>query len=60
MESYIGLRPGLMIHEEVSKIENQALLEEFKREDGKFGGNFLEDNRKAVQELGSMLQALEV
>jgi hemerythrin-like domain-containing protein len=45
-----------MIHEEVSEIENQALLEEFKREDRKFGDNFLEDNRKLVQELAALLQ----
>ena len=49
-----------MIHEEVSEIENQALLEEFKREDEKFGDNFLEDNRQLVHQLGSMLQALEI
>ena len=45
-----------MIHEEVSEIENQAFLEEFKREDRKFGDNFLEDNRKLVQELAALLQ----
>ena len=45
-----------MIHEEVSKIENQALLEEFKREDEKFGDTFLENNRKLVQELAALLQ----
>jgi hemerythrin-like domain-containing protein len=49
-----------MIHEEVSEIENQALLEEFKREDEKFGDNFLEDNRQLIHQLGSMLQALEI
>lgn len=46
-----------MVHEEVSEIENQALLVEFKREDEKFGGTFLEDNRKLVQELAALLQS---
>jgi hypothetical protein len=45
-----------MIHEEVSEIENQTLLEEFKREDEKFGDTFLEDNRKFVQKLAALLQ----
>ncbi len=45
-----------MIHEEVSEIENQALLKEFEREDEKFGANFAEDNRKLVQELAALLQ----
>jgi hemerythrin-like domain-containing protein len=44
-----------MVDKELSEVEQESLIEEFKKEERKLGDTVIEDSRKLVMEMGALL-----